>query len=99
MLNVLENSEFISPGGATCNSLGRQPQVELRREFPAPEGRHTQLRDKSSVAPPGLFNCLFSIPGADAPGYYMPPRWGLGTQRFPSIFRSKHTNSATSKAG
>jgi hypothetical protein len=26
MRNVLEKPENISPGGATCNSLGREPQ-------------------------------------------------------------------------
>jgi hypothetical protein len=76
MIDRLENPELISPGGATCNSLGRQPQVQLRLEFPAPEGRHPKLRCRSSAAPPGLFHGLLSIPGAYAPGYCMPPLRG-----------------------
>jgi hypothetical protein len=74
--NVTKCHAFPSPGGAACNSLGRQPQVKLRWEFPAPEGRHTQLRDRSCVAPPGLFNVWRSIPGAHAPGYCMSPLRG-----------------------
>jgi hypothetical protein len=50
MIDRLENPELISPGGATCNSLGRQPQVQVRLEFPAPEGRHPKCRPSGAVS-------------------------------------------------
>jgi hypothetical protein len=42
--------KFPSLGGATCNSLGRQPQVKLRWEFPALEG-DTSNREIRQVPP------------------------------------------------
>jgi hypothetical protein len=51
---VLEKPEIISPRGATCNSLGREPQESNAKRYKAPEGRHMTYLAVGCVAPPGL---------------------------------------------
>ncbi len=74
---------ILSPNGATVNSPGRQPRDRDTRPIPpspAPQGRQKIRCRREFCRPSGAgqkkSRRRSSVPGADAPGYSLSPRWG-----------------------